>query len=78
MGTTDNPEAVKLVGYKITRPDCGGWMFAGTTAAEVAKTLKNETEMSDDLPADEFGGIHIEAFETTQEEIDNMPEFPGW
>ena len=53
-------------------------MFAGTTAAEVAKTLKNEMEMSDDLPADEFGGIHIEAFETTQEEIDNMPEFPGW
>ncbi len=31
-----------------------------------------------ELPADEFGGIHMEAFETTQDEIDNMPEFSGW
>lgn len=78
MGTTDNTEAVKLIGYKLTRPDCGGWMFLGTDPAEVGKAVRDELEMNEGLPADECGQVVIEAFEITQEEIDNMPDFPGW
>jgi len=78
MGTTDNPAGTKVVGYKITRPDCGGWMFAGTTAAEVAETLKNELDMNEGLSADECGQIVVEAYETTLEDIESLPEFEGW
>ena len=67
----------KLVGYKLRREDCGGWMFMGTTPQEVANTLRSEIEAD--------GGImiacsvmRIEPCEVTQEEIDNMPEFEGW
>ena len=77
-GIEARPATARLVGYKLTRPDCGGWMFAGVTAAEVAETLRLEMEQSDDLSADEFCGIHIEAYETTQDEIDSLPDFGGW
>ncbi len=67
-----------MVAYKLSRPDCGGWMFAGTTPEEVAECVKNELDMHEGLPADECGEIAIEAYETTQEEIDALPEFEGW
>lgn len=74
-----NAEVVKVVGYKLTRPESGNtWMFAGTTPEEVAKTVACEIENNEGLSPDECGRIVIEAYETTQAEIDNMPEFPGW
>lgn len=53
-------------------------MFMGTTPNEVANTLKAEIEADDGLDADARSVMRIEPCEITQEEIDNMPEFPGW
>lgn len=53
-------------------------MFAGVTPLEVAETIKNEIESCGELSAEEFGCLQIEAYETTQEEIDRLPEFTGW
>lgn len=68
----------KLVGYRLTREDCGGWLFLGTTPQEVANSLRSEIETNEGLPADECSLMRIEPFEITQDEIDKMPEFPGW
>lgn len=68
----------KITAFKLYRPDCSGWMFAGTTSVEVVDVLKNELESEEGLPADERGSIVIEAYFTTQEEIDALPEFQGW
>jgi len=68
----------KITACKITRPDCSGWMFAGTTSAEVANTVQAEIESNLAEGAGSFGDIHIEEYRTTQEEIDYMPEFEGW
>ena len=68
----------KIRAYVLTRPDCPGWMFAGVNRHELANTLVAELDPDDELSAQEFGGIYIETREFTQDEIDNMPEFPGW
>ena len=70
-------EKTNLVGYKLTRPKCGGWMFLGVTPSEVGEQLATQLE-NEGLLTDGCGHIVIEAFEITQDEIDNMPEFPGW
>lgn len=80
-GTTTGPPTVQpvaIVGYKLTRPDCGGWCFAGTTPEEVGETIRNELGGNEGLSAEECGEIQIVAYDTTQEEIDKLPEFQGW
>lgn len=67
-----------IIAYKIERPDCGGWMHAGVTVQEVCATLANELDFQEGLGVDERGTIHIVPYETTQEEIDALPEFEGW
>ena len=68
----------KFVAYKVRRPDCSGWIYAGRMPGEVAEVIKNELDSHDGLSAEECGELHIEAYETTQEEVDALPEFPGW
>ena len=72
------PDVVALVGYKVKRTGCPGWIFAGTTPKEVADTIKNEIDSHEGLAADECGLLAIEAYETTQAEIDALPDFEGW
>ena len=67
-----------IIGYKLTRATCPGWMFAGTTPDEVATTIRNELESEAGLSADECDAITIAPYETTAKEIEMMPEFPGW
>ena len=67
-----------MIGYKLTRSECSGWMFCGTTPQDVAECLKNEMDMHEGLSLQEIDEITIEAFEVTQEEIDDMKEFQGW
>lgn len=67
-----------LVGYKLSRPDCPGWMFCGVTPEEVAACLKNEIDSHEGLGPDEIGQMILEPYMTSQAEIDAMPEFQGW
>lgn len=68
-----------MTGYKLTREDCGTWMFAGTTVQEVLNTLKTELECDFEEPNHNYRcTFQITPFEVTQEEIDNMPDFEGW
>ena len=67
-----------MVGYKLTITEGIGWMFCGTTPKEVSECLRNELDTHEGLSVEEIDEITIEAFEITQEEIDNMPEFQGW
>lgn len=67
-----------MIGYKMTRPDCGGWMFLGTTPEEVGKSIQSEIESNEGLDIEECGLLEIEAFEISQDAIDAMPDFPGW
>jgi hypothetical protein len=78
MGTTDNPEEQKLVGYILRRSDCPGGLFLGVTPNEVADAFKTELENQDNLPASEMSVFTIEPIETTLTEILSMPEFEGW
>ena len=71
--TMDN----KITAVKITRPDCGGWMFAGTTPEEVIGVVKSEIEANLSEEGN-LGDIHIEEFQITQKEIDEMGDFEGW
>lgn len=66
------------IGYKLSRHDCNGWLFGGTTPKEVAECLQNELDSHEGLSVEECDVITIEAFEITQKEIDDMPEFQGW
>ena len=68
-----------VTAYRITIPEAGGgWCYAGITPSEVAEAIKNEVEMNESLSAEECGTLVISAYETTQTEIDALPEFQGW
>ncbi|NIL95828.1 MAG: hypothetical protein GTO62_01465 [Planctomycetales bacterium] len=67
-----------MIGYRMTRGCCRGWLFCGTTPADVASAIQNEIESCEGLSADEIDAMRIEAIEITQQEIDAMPEFQGW
>ncbi len=67
-----------MIAYKITRSECSGWCHAGSTIEEVINTLKNELDMNEGLSVDELDQITLVPYETTQEEIDSLPEFQGW
>jgi len=67
-----------MIGYKLTRPGCQNWLFCGTTTEEIVATIKNEIESEEGLSLDERDAFSIAPFEINQEEIDTMPEFPGW
>ena len=69
---------MKIIGYKLSLADCAGWCFVGTTPEEVALAVKNEIDANEGLCADDISCMSIEAYETTQEEIDALPEFQGW
>jgi len=76
---TDKPEQKRIVAYKLSRPDAGGgWMHAGINPLEIGVTISNEIAANEGLPADECDKIVLEAHETTQAEIDSLPEFGGW
>ena len=68
----------KITAYKLRRGDSGSWIFAGVTAEELVNTLKAEMEGELELPFVERTTYIIEPYETTQLEIDYMPEFEGW
>ena len=69
----------KLIGYKMTREySLGTWMFLGVTPREVTDALREELFLDEDLSLEERDTITITPYEISQEEIDNMPEFPGW
>lgn len=78
MGTTDNPEEEKFVGYILRRSDCPGGLFLGVKPEEVAGAFQSELENQDNLPAGEISIFTIEPVELTQTQIDDMPEFEGW
>ena len=55
-----------MIGYKLTRSEA------------VAECVKTEIESGEGLSLDELSTLKIEPFEISQQEIDDMPEFPGW
>ncbi len=69
-----------IIAYWLEREDCPGRMLAGTTPHEVAEALKQELvdDRDSTLPADELSTIRLVPYETTQAEIDALPEFQGW
>lgn len=72
--------AEKIVAYKLTRSDCPGSICCGPKASDIVQAIQYEieTDCADDYPADERSIITLEPYETTQEEIDALPEFGGW
>lgn len=68
----------KLIGYKLTRPNCGGWLFLGTDPAQIGDAIRYELESERDFPIEDREQFTIHPMEITQEEIDTMPEFEGW
>ena len=67
------------VAYRLKRSDCGGrWLFAGTTPEQVAEVVKAEIDGNEGLPVDECSQFVIEAYETTESEIEALSEFDGW
>jgi hypothetical protein len=52
-------------------------MFCGTKLDEVLNVLRSELEI-DMEEGNERSALTLTPVEITQEEIDNMPEFPGW
>ncbi len=63
-------------GYRMTRDNAGPWMFCGTTADEVIEAIR--VELLTDFEENNHSTIQLEPIQITQQEIDNMPEFPGW
>ena len=75
----DNTNSTEpVVGYWLSRSDCGGLLFAGVTPEDVATVVKNEIDANGGLLPDECGEIILTAVMTTQAEIDSLPEFSGW
>ena len=68
----------KVVGYKIGRVGFSTWIFGGTTPSEVAAAIESEIDMNEGLPVDECDALTIEPYETTLDEINQLPEFEGW
>jgi hypothetical protein len=68
----------KLIGYKLSRAMCSGWLFCGTTPEDVARAVQNEIEANNGLSADEIDDMTIEVVEMTQQEINSLGEFQGW
>jgi hypothetical protein len=69
-----------ITAWWIERTDCGGKVFAGVTAEEVASALKHElqTDIDEGLTPDEMSVFKIVPYETSQAEIDALPDFEGW
>lgn len=67
-----------IVAYRIKRDEHSGWVHAGVTPQEVADALRNDLYGDEGLPLDERESLTIEPYETTQAEIDALPEFGGW
>jgi len=74
----NNHKESRMIGYMLKRSGGSGWMFAGVTAEEVANTLRCEMDCEEGVSLEDRDVITLEPFETTQAEIDAMPEFEGW
>lgn len=83
---TDKQEQIEsgktIMGFVLTHdsPDSGPWMFLGTNLHESIQSLEcelggyiYEKTVPEDVPV-----MCIQAKWFTQDEIDSMPEFPGW
>lgn len=67
-----------VVGYKLTRSECPGYMFLGITPTEVADALQDELDSHEGLSAEECGEMTVVAYQTTRAQIQKLPEFGGW
>jgi len=56
----------KITAYRLSLSGYHFYMYAGTTPTEAAECLKNELESGDHMH------IAVEAYETTQDEIDSL------
>lgn len=68
----------KVIGYVMTLDGAGPFMFLGCTPEEVGASVTGEFRGHLGEALDGIGTYTIEAREFTRDEIDNMPEFPGW
>ena len=73
-----DPDEEKIIAYKLTYEHSPGWLCLGKTPKEVGFAIQEEIFGHEGLSAEERGVMQIEAYETTQEEIDNLKEFQGW
>ena len=65
--------------WKLRRPEAGsGWMVSGPTVQDVLDMLRDELEACSGLTPEECGTMVLEAVDMTEEEIEGLPEFPGW
>jgi hypothetical protein len=67
-----------MIGYKLTRPNenlLDGCSTPHPSASFNVVKVELQTHFDGDC---EHEPLLIEPCEITQEEIDNMPEFPGW
>ena len=71
-------ETDKIAAYKLTRANCPGFVGGLVTVDDVLSAIRNELRGDDCTPVDCRDAITIEAYVTTQEEIDALPEFAGW
>lgn len=67
-----NPERKTITAFKIKRAERGGSWCAFPTLETALDCLKDEMEANDFQDA-----YVVEPYETTQEELDGLPEFEG-
>lgn len=68
-----------LIGYIMFREcDNSTWLYLGCTPEEAGQALANEFDGNEGLSLDEIASYVIEARHFTRDELDNMPDFPGW
>ena len=68
----------KIVAYKLGRSDCRNWVVLRANPAEIGQAIANEIDANSGLSAEELGDIVLTPYETTQEELDALPEWDGW
>ena len=73
-----DPKPNAIVGYALCRHGSNAWCFLGVDPRDVADGIRSEIEMDFELPGDERDTMTVEPVSITQEEVDRMPEFPGW
>lgn len=67
-----------MIAYKLKRKNVGGWIGGLVTPKQVSECIANEICSDEGLTIEELDTFIIEPYETTQEEIDSLPEFAGW
>jgi len=67
-----------MIAYKLKRGMCDGWIGGLVTPKEAGEAVASEISGEEGLGHDERDTFTIEPYETTQAEIDALPEFSGW